>query len=179
MFSKSLLIFVIVTVFSTQLFSQEIKYQNSGITFEERNLSGPRLGVTMIPGDGKLVQKLDSLGIGRTISQFGWHFEWQVIPEGGGPQFVVELIPMVGGVEYGKIVPSATLAMGVRLPNGIEFGMGPNMLFGGEDVVNSSLVLAVGKSFNYGGVSIPLNLAYATNPEGNRISVVFGYAINR
>jgi hypothetical protein len=57
--------------------------------------------------------------------------------------------------------------------------MGPNLLFGGEDIVHSSLVLAVGKSFNYGGVSIPLNLAYATNPEGNRISVVFGYAISK
>jgi len=179
MFAKSFFFFIIISVFSIQLFAQETRYQKPTILFEERNLSGPRLGVTMIPGDGVLVNKLDSVGIGRTISQFGWHFEWQVIPEGGGPQFVVELVPMVGGVEYGKIIPSATLAMGVRLPNGIEFGMGPNLLFGGEDIVHSSLVLAVGKSFNYGGVSIPINLAYATNPEGNRISIIFGYAISK
>jgi hypothetical protein len=179
MFGKLFLLFIIATFLSVPLFAQDLKYQTPTVLFQERNLSGPRLGVTMIPGDGKLVNRLDSLGIGRTISQFGWHFEWQVIPEGGGPQFVVELIPMVGGVEYGKIIPSATLAMGVRLPNGIEFGMGPNLLYGGENVVHSSLVLAVGKSFNYGGVSIPINLAYATNPEGNRISVVFGYAISK
>jgi len=57
--------------------------------------------------------------------------------------------------------------------------MGPNLLFGGEDIIHSSLVLAVGKSFNYSGVSIPINLAYATNPDGNRISIIFGYAISR
>jgi len=66
--------------------------------------------------------------------------------------------------------------MGVRLPSGIEFGMGPNGLYDGEDV-NSSLVLALGKNFNYSGVSIPINLVFATNPDSNRFSVIFGYAI--
>ena len=71
-----------------------------------------------------------------------------------------------------------TLAMGVRFPNGIEFGMGPNLL-AGTDNIYSALVFAVGKSINYGGVSIPLNLVYATNPSGNRVSFIFGYAISR
>jgi len=146
------------------------------IEFASRNMGGPRLGVTYIPGKGKMVEELKKNEIGQTISQFGWHFEYAVIPKGGGPSFVIEFIPLVGGVEYGKLIPSATLAMGVRLPSGIEFGMGPNGLFTGDDV-NSSLVLALGKSFNYSGVSIPINLVFATNPDGNRFSVIFGYAI--
>jgi hypothetical protein len=154
-------------------------YDDEKVTFARRNLGGPRLGITYVTGEKDLWHRLDQKDMGRTLSQFGWHFEYQVIPEGGGPQFVVQFVPLVAGVEYGKLIPSATLAMGVRFPNGIEFGLGPNlMLVGGEDkATNTALVLGLGKSFNYGGVSIPLNLVYATNPDGNRVSVIFGYAI--
>lgn len=165
--------------------------ENSAIN--SRNLGGPRFGMTYIPGDTQLAAELEYHDMGRTISQFGWHFEHQVIPKGGGPQFVIEFVPMLAGVEYGKVIPNFTLAMGMRTPGGLEFGMGPNLTFsksiptpiedggysddGGDVQARTSLLLAVGKSFNYGGVSIPINLAYATSPEGNRVSLVFGYAI--
>jgi hypothetical protein len=154
-------------------------FQDEEVTFARRNLGGPRLGITYITGQKDLWYRLNQKDMGRTLSQFGWHFEHQVIPEGGGPQFVVQFVPLVAGVEYGKFIPSATLAMGVRFPNGIEFGLGPNLLLvGGENgAIKTALVLGLGKSFNYGGVSIPLNLVYATNPDGNRVSVIFGYAI--
>jgi len=172
-----LLAFSILCLLGVQNLSAQSWETNKPVRFAERNMGGPRLGVTYIPGNGELVQKLKEKNIGNTISQFGWHFEWAVIPDGGGPAFVIEAVPLVGGVEYGKLVPSATLAMGVRLPNGIEFGMGPNVLIGGEKAINPALVLAIGKSFNYSGVSIPINLVFATNPAGNRVSLIFGYAI--
>lgn len=151
------------------------------VTFAQRNLGGPRLGITYVTGDGDLWGTLDRKGMGRSLSQFGWHFEYQVIPEGGGPQFVVEFVPLVAGVEYGKLIPSGTLAMGIRFPNGIEFGLGPNIMLTGKDdnISKTSLVVGLGKSFNYGGVSLPLNLVYATNPDGNRFSFIFGYAIEK
>jgi hypothetical protein len=68
--------------------------------------------------------------------------------------------------------------MGVRLPEGIEFGLGPNALMT-DNGVKTALVMTVGKSFSYGGVNIPFNLVYATNPDGNRFSVIFGYAIRK
>lgn len=158
----------------------QTQFPDHEVILEHRNLSGPRLGVTYVVGDGELWDDLQDNEMGRLLSQFGWHFEYQVIPQGGGPQFVVQFVPLVAGVEYGKFIPSATLAMGVRFPNGIEFGLGPNVLgVGGEDVVKTALVIGVGKSFNYGGVSIPVNLVLATNPEGNRFSIIFGYAIAR
>ncbi|MBI5464103.1 MAG: hypothetical protein HY966_04010 [Ignavibacteriales bacterium] len=145
------------------------------IVFGERNMGGPRLGVTFVTGS-TLVNKLREKNIGTLLSQFGWHFEYQVVPEGGGPSFVIQFVPLVGGVEYGTLIPSVTLAMGVRFPEGFEFGLGPNLLLTTEGA-KSALVMSVGKSFKYGGVSIPLNLVYATNPDGGRISFVFGYAI--
>ena len=160
---------------SSTLHAQETP-NNDEVAFAQRNMGGPRIGVSYVYGGGKLVQALGERGIGRALSQFGWHFEYQVIPEGGGPSFVIQLVPLVAGVEYGTLIPSGTLAMGVRFTDGFEFGMGPNLLVSTEGL-STSLVIAVGKSFNYGGVSIPINLVYATNPDGNRVSFVFGYSI--
>ena len=154
-------------------------YSQEEVAFNEWNLGGPRLGVTYVPGNGKLQQALREKEIGSTLSQFGWQFEYQVVSEGGGPAFVVQFIPLVAGVEYGTLIPSGSLALGVRMPSGIEFGLGPNILIGGNKGISTALVIAVGKSFNYGGVSIPLDLVFATNPDGNRISLIFGYAIKK
>ena len=167
------------TDFASPEFQRLPRHQQDSIAFLERNLSGPRLGVTTIPGTGLLTDELDKRGIGRVLSQFGWHFEYQVIPDGGGPQFVVQFVPLVAGVEYGTLIPSATLAMGIRFQEGFAFGLGPNVLVGGDKGLSTALVMAIGKSVNYGGVSIPLNLVFATNPSGNRVSFVFGYAISR
>lgn len=53
------------------------------------------------------------------------------------------------------------------------------MLFGGKDIVHSSLVVVVGKTFNYGEINLAINLAYITNPAGNRLAFIFGYAISK
>lgn len=140
------------------------------------------MGLSYAVPDGKeLRQSLSENGMGPFLSQFGWHFEWLVEPQHGGPAFVIEGIPFIGGVEYGTVIPSLTLAMGVRLPSGYEFGMGPMAYFRDdeEEPVGSSLVMGFGKSIDYGGVSIPLNLAVATSQSGTRVSFIFGYAITR
>lgn len=167
------------SIFAIGIPAAQAQRLDEGVAFSRRNLGGPRLGVTVITGDNALSRHLDDKDIGRQISQFGWHFEYQIIPEGGGPQFVVQFTPLIGGVEYGKVIPGATLAMGIRFPSGYEFGLGPNITAGTGDVSPTALVVGVGKTFNYGGVSIPLNLVYATNPDGNRLSVMIGYAISR
>ena len=149
----------------------------------ERNLSGPRFGLTIVGIKPELLERLPPGEFHRVISQFGWHFEYQIAPEGGGPQFVLQFVPMVAGVEHGFFIPNATFAVGIRLPSGFEAGVGPNLQLpknlesGGE--VTSALVVAVGKTFHYGGVSVPVNIAYAINPNGNRVSFVLGYAIQR
>jgi hypothetical protein len=151
--------------------------EDERVEFSRRNLGGPRLGMTYVTPGSELSRRLKDEKMGNALSQFGWHFEYQIIPRGGGPQFVIEFVPLVGGVEYGKFIPGATLAMGVRFPSGIEFGLGPNATATPRGVSSTALVIAGGKTFNYGGVSIPLNLAYITNPDGGRIAFILGYAV--
>ena len=143
--------------------------------FSKKNLGGPRLGFTHIPGNTELAQKVKEEGMNPVISQFGWHFEHRVIASGNGPAFVIEFIPLIGGVEYAKPLLSVSLMFGIRMPSGYEFGVGPNLLFAKQ--VRSGLVIALGKTFDVQGVSIPLNLAYATSPSGARLAFLVGYAL--
>ena len=55
--------------------------------------------------------------------------------------------------------------------------MGPNFS-ASTDKILTSLVFAAGYSMNFGGISIPFDLAYVKNPDGDRITFLFGYAIN-
>ncbi len=163
------------------------------VNIKTRKLNGPRIGLTFVPDvkylrrNGDLVNGLKESDIGSIISQFGWHFEWIVTPEGGGPSFVTQLVPFFGGVEYATVIPSVSLVCGIRMPKGFEFGLGPNVLFNFKELkndgdgtgnpVNTALIMAIGKSIDFSGVSIPLNLAVAMNNGGTRISFVFGYAM--
>ena len=141
--------------------------------------SGPRMGLMMAPGDGSISRRLKDHGLGSVVSQFGWQFERRVVPFGGGPMLVTEVIPLFGGVEYGKIVPSVTMVVGARSRSGYEFGMGPSFTVVSATGLNAGLVIAAGKSFDYGAVCIPLNLAVSTNPKGTMVTLIAGYAIDQ
>jgi hypothetical protein len=160
---------------SSAFATTEDSYESVSLT--SRKLNGPRLGISYFV-DGK-IPRVNGRNIGPYISQFGWHFEWLVRPEGGGPAFVTQLTPFLGGVEHSILIPSLSLVLGIRLPFGTEFGMGPHLStkFTAEEPISPSLIVAVGQSINFSGVSIPLNLAVSTNKSGNAISFVFGYAL--
>jgi len=144
----------------------------------QRNLDGPRMGVTYVLSGEKLIMGMKMQGMDRWVSQFGWHFEAQVIPVNRGPQFVIQVVPLVAGVEYGKMRLSTVFGMGVRFPSGFEFGLGPEFL-ATDGSLTTALVMVVGTSFNYGDVSIPINLALTKRPYGTTISFMFGYAIEK
>ncbi len=79
------------------------------VMFTERNLSGPRIGLTFVPGDSKIRESLDKKGIGQLISQFGWHWEHRISTGENGPAFLTEWILLVGGVEYGTFIPGTDI----------------------------------------------------------------------
>lgn len=147
------------------------------VKMKSQKLDGPRLGMTYLVDQD--LPEINGKEIGPTISQFGWHFEWLVRPEGGGPAFITQVVPFVGGVEHSILIPSVSAIFGIRLPVGFEFGMGPHLTttFKEKEPVSPSLIVAIGQSINFSGVSIPLNLAVKTNKAGEAVSFVFGYAL--
>lgn len=137
--------------------------------------SGPRFGVTYL--GGAIVDTLRAsyeTDVGKIVTQFGWQFERQFMSFAGGPTAVSEWIFLVGGLEQGAILPSLSWIIGVRLPNDVEFGVGPNLSPAG-----ASLVLTGGKTFRAGALNVPVNLAVVPSKIGTRVSLLTGFNTHR
>jgi hypothetical protein len=126
-----------------------------------KKYSGPRVGLTYLAegtNRSKIADAFNRADITPAISQFGWQFETRIFTLDNGAAGLVEFIPMIGGIEQGLFLPSATGLIGFRAANGIEFGVGPTASLSGV-----GLVLAAGASFKAGKVTFPVNLAFTPN----------------
>lgn len=140
--------------------------------FENIHLDGPRLGFTVLAG-GVLDRAREVSGLSDLnpfVTQFGWQFETRLFRMPNGLSGVAEVVPLVGGVEQGKFIPSVSGLLGIRGPKGFEFGLGPNLT-----PLGANLVLAVGTSFRSNGINFPVNLAVVPGNGGARISLLFGF----
>lgn len=98
---------------------------------ERLKLNGPRMGVGYVGGlqgqrlmDPKSSNGFDMLPI---MSQFGYQFEWQYL-SAGDLQALVEVIPIISGMDQGRFIPSLTIMNGFRhSKSGIEFAFGPTL----------------------------------------------------
>jgi hypothetical protein len=142
-----------------------------------QHLSGPRFGFTTFTGD---VAKLrQAVGKESIMSQFGWQFETQVVSTRSGNQALMEWVALVGGVEQDELNLSLSWLAGYRLPNGLEFGAGPNVSVrkDGWDDPTTSMVIAAGATLPFGELYVPLNLAVALADGGPRITTLLGWII--
>jgi hypothetical protein len=94
--------------------------------------------------------------VNPVISQFGWQFESRIFTLKDGSTGLVEFVPMIGGLEQGLFLPSATGILGYRTAHGFELGMGPTLSLGGP-----GLVFAAGASYKTGKVTFPVNLVFS------------------
>jgi len=181
-------------------------------------LAGPRVGVTMITSgslasiirgdvpffsDDVSKEWTGSTGkYGAAISQYGWQWESR-FADGGDITGIVEWIALVGGMEKGMFLPSASSMVGLRTAKGIEFAVGPNLSLGGI-----AMVFGAGYNFKFGKLNVPVNIAYVpsqnrtyhhdaeysydngeeiltepeysvTHPTGARISVMVGFNLSK
>ena len=126
-------------------------------------LAGPRLGFTFISA-GPLADVLnegfdnDIEMHGTTGSAFttlyGWQLESRFADGGGQIVGIVEWIVLVGGMEKGMFLPSASSIIGARMDNGLEFGVGPNLSLSGI-----GMVFGLGYNFKSGNLNLPINIS--------------------
>ena len=94
------------------------------------SLDGPRMGFSLATGDAADVlaapESLGGFNMYPVTFQFGWQKEWQYLSSGDF-QALIEFIPMIGGLESGKFIPSITVLNGFRIgKHGWEFAFGPS-----------------------------------------------------
>lgn len=134
-------------------------------------LSGPRLGFTILSQRyaDNIRDEFDS-DVNSFMTQFGWQFKTRIFTLENGLSGLFEFVPLVGGLEQGKFLPSLSGLIGLRTAKGFEFGLGPNVSLGG-----AGLVMAVGTNFQSQGVNFPANFAVAPSKDGARFSLLFGF----
>ncbi|GGF00380.1 hypothetical protein [Hymenobacter cavernae] len=137
--------------------------------YQEIHLSGPRLGMTLLTG-GVARKADDRLSLNPFLTQFGWQFETRIFRMPNGTSGLFEFVPLIGGLEQGKFVPSLNAMVGIRGPKGFEFGLGPNLT-----PISANVALAIGTSFHANGVNFPVNLAVVPGNGGARISLLLGF----
>lgn len=134
-------------------------------------LSGPRLGFTILSEryTDNIRDDFDR-DINPFMTQFGWQFETRIFTLDSGVSGLFEFVPLIGGLEQGKFLPSLSGLIGIRNAKGFEFGVGPNV-----SLTGAGLVLAVGTNFQSQGVNFPVNFAVAPSKDGARFSLLFGF----
>ena len=133
---------------------------------------GPRFGVTFLTSQMRDSLKSHSINVGPVISQFGWQFERQFLGNSEGVTAVSEWVFLVGGLDQGTFLPSVSWLVGMRGPNGTEFGVGPNVSAAG-----ASLVIAAGITHRAGALNVPINLAVVPSRDGVRIGLLTGFTM--
>src|SRR5438093_3816754 len=137
------------------------------------DLAGPRFGGTFLsPGVVDTLKKVDGISVAPMITQFGWQFEKQFYNGGHGPEALTEAVVLFGGLEQGLVLPSLSWLVGVRTPEGTEFGVGPNIT-----PVGVALALAAGKTFRVGVLNVPVNVAFVPSKSGVRVSMLTGFSL--
>lgn len=97
------------------------------------SLSGPRMGVALYTGEtAKRLKAPENKGgydMVPVMFQFGYQFEVQYIGQGNF-QALAEFLPMITGLDQGKVIPSFTILNGLRDNRlGIEIAFGPTFIF--------------------------------------------------
>ena len=156
-----------------------------------RRLSGPRVGITLL-SDENVEDINDTFGevtydpqTGQqtreevlstsfpVVTQFGWQFERNLFQSQTGLTALAETVLLVGGLERGIALPSASFVVGVRTPGGLEVGLGPNITATGV-----GYALTLGVANNVGEVSLPVNAAIVSGRDGLRVSLLLGFTFS-
>lgn len=172
--------FILLTISGLKTVAQDIPVIRDRETaiLEPLKLSGPRVGVTYMPN----IRDLDlqgtfgdsTLNPNPFVSQFGWQFEWKYFETREGSAGLFEVIPLIGGLDQGIIVPSLNFLTGFRTKDGFEFGAGPNF-----NLLSSGFSVAVGHAFKSDHMTFPVNLAFTQSRDGARFTLLFGFTKRR
>jgi hypothetical protein len=151
------------TLFAQQTIPQPIS------PIQQLNLSGPRMGFTILTGEAAQVLR-DDYDVAPIITQFGWQSEVRFFSVADGPTGLMEFVGLIGGVDQELFLPSLSWLAGVRMPDGREFGVGPNI-----SVTGTAYVIAGGFTRSYGAMNFPVNFSILLSKTGARLSLLVGF----
>ena len=165
---------------------------------ERRTNQGFRMGLVCVDGAGDLADWLEDhhKSKGTQFFALGYQFEIQRGAE-GETNTLVEIIPSIAGMAQSWVIPSVNILVGLRFPNGFEFGAGPHFAarkrhkddledryaWDGVHVWGLGLTVGVGVTFEAqaeeGSLRIPIGLSAGIAADGVTYSFTFGFNLRR
>ena len=143
---------------------------------QRRHLNGPRFGFTVFTGE--VADKRDQADLEPIMTQFGWQWETQLLASEDGSQALMEWILLVGGMEQSEFNVSLGWLTGYRFPNGVEFGVGPNISINKDSPdATTSMIIAAGATAPFGQLQVPINFAVSIAKGGPRITALIGWIV--
>jgi len=149
--------------------SSASSYRSGDVKTWRASAGGPRMGLVMVTGEAadQLEMAYDA---GPMLTTWGWQFELQYGTEGADLEGIVEIIPLITGMDSELSFKSLNVLMGMRGADGFELCAGPYLSETGR-----GLTIAVGKTVRTGSMSLPINFAVTSTKEGARYSLTFGW----
>ena len=132
--------------------------------------TGPQVGLTIVSGELADALQRD-FEKGPLLLQFGWQVEGRFPVSRDGAAGYTQLMPLIGGLDRGKILPSITWLVGVRSAGGSRIGFGPTISLAG-----SALTLVAGSTRRVGDLRLPIDLAVQFMEKGMTVSFLIGFA---
>ncbi len=148
---------------------------------------GPRVGISYVvvnPDDfNNSVQEVfpdDNREYFPVFTQFGINLEQRIRLGGTKSHFAFQEVLVIGGLDQNIVLPSLNLLIGFRSHAGLEFGLGPNISMSRSTEgpgVTVSVVYAVGWTFSFKNVFVPVNFAIVPTPSGGhpRLTLLTGF----
>ena len=162
------LICILIILCSLLYSSRLIAQQDTIPIVPQIKLSGPRFGITLLTGE--IAETLEEdFDVKPIITQFGWQFETRFFTLPNGTSGLVEAVGLIGGLEQGKFLPSASFLVGFRNIEGVEFGFGPNL-----SLTGAAFVISGGVTIKRDYVNFPVNFAVVPSNKGIRVSLLVG-----
>ena len=155
------------------------------------HIFGPRVGATYIAVDPddfdermREVFPNSDRSYFPLITQFGVNLEQRILLGDSGHHFAFQEVLIIGGLDQNIFIPSGTVIIGFRFKGGFEVGLGPNISLARVDEETKAgltVAYAIGYTFTFQDVFVPLNLAVVPTPlDGHpRFTLLTGFNFER
>lgn len=107
------------------------------------------------------------------VTVFGVTIEERILLGQTRSHFAFQEVVLIGGLEQGIALPEAAVLIGYRDYSGFEFGIGPILHLGGI-----SVVAALGWTFSYQGVYVPVDISLIIPNTDRPASISFTTGFN-
>jgi hypothetical protein len=167
--SLSILATVLASITAPRAVAAQLPPPHRVLVIEDDDRSGPRFGFAYLT-NGSVTAEKQGKKLGPITTLFGWQFEH---PFDAGPDLptpMMEVVILVGGLEQGIPLPSASVLLALRQLNGVEFGVGPTLTGAG-----TQLAVAGGITSQVGRLNVPVNIAVAPGRRGASLSLTAGF----